>query len=331
MKYFISFLCFFFLCSCSNRSKNIIAEVNGQEIYLSELSRLTTQEIFDLLNTTYEIRLKVLDDLIKHKLIEQEAALVGKSFEVFLNDYVEQVVKMKEDSLRMIYGATKERILHSKEKLSKVPINSITGTLAVKNDIRNSVIQYLADSLYNRAQIKKYLYPPKRPECVVNDLNVRYRGNLEAATTFIVASDFDCKRCVDFEKTLDLIYKDYKDRVKFGFINFADEPTLAALSCEAADRFHKFWEFHDAIFAHEAFVDSAFVFGVADSMGLDLERYRRELLSAENYSKVEYGISKLMERGLFATPTIIINNRLVYITNSYGELTRLLDQELEGV
>lgn len=36
-----------------------------------------------------------------------------------------------------------------------------------------------------------------------------------------------------------------------------------------------------------------------------------------------------MERGLFATPTIIINDRLIYITNSYEELTRLLKQELE--
>lgn len=332
MKYLIFFLCFSFLCSCSNhRSKGIVAEVNGQDIYLSELSRLTTQETFDLLNMAYEIKLKVLEDLIKHKLIEQEAASVGKSFETFLNDYVEKVIEMKKDSLCTVYGATKERILHSKEKLSKVPIGSIAGTLAVKNDIRNSLIQHLADSLYKKAQIKKYLYPPKQPECVVNDLSVHYRGNLDATITFIVASDFNCMRCVDFEKTLKQIYNDYKDRVKFGFINFADEPTLAALSCEAADKFYKFWEFHDAIFEHEAFIDSAFVFNVADSMGLDLESYKRELLSAKNYSKVEHAINKLMERGLFATPTIIINNRLVYMTNSYDELTRLLDKELQGV
>lgn len=59
-------------------------------------------------------------------------------------------------------------------------------------------------------------------------MNVHYRGNLNAATTFIVASDFDCKRCVDFEKTLKQIYSEYKDKVRFGFINFADEPTLAS-------------------------------------------------------------------------------------------------------
>ena len=117
--------------------------------------------------------------------------------------------------------------------------------------------------------------------------------------------------------------------MRFGFINFADEPTLASLSCEAAVKYNKFWEFHDAIFEHEALVDSAFVFDTASRLGLDVEEYKQELLSAVNYDKVNHTINKLMERGLFATPTIIINDRLVYITNSYEELTRLLKRELE--
>ena len=328
MKYLI-FLYFFFLCSCSNRDKSIVAEVNGYEISASELSRLTTQETFDLLNTAYEIKLKALDDLIKHKLIEQEAAAVGKTFNVFLDDYVKEMINGKEDSLLMMFGSVDERVLHSRERLSKVSSGSIEGNISLRNDIRAAVIQHLADSLYNKADIKRYLYPPKQPQCVISDLNVHYRGNLNAATTFIVASDFDCKRCVDFEKTLKQIYSEYKDKVRFGFINFADEPTLASLSCEAAVKYNKFWEFHDAIFEHEALVASAFVFATASRLSLDVEEYKQELLSAVNYDRVNHTINKLMERGLFATPTIIINDRLIYITNSYEELTRLLKQELE--
>ena len=329
MKYII-FLCFLILCSCSNRDKSIVAKVNGYEIYLSELSQLTTQETFDLLNTAYDIKMKALDDLIKHKLIEQEAVAAGKTFDSFLDDYVMKMISTKEDSLLGIYGSVKERVLHSRESLNRVSSESIEGNISLKNDIRAAVIRHLADSLYNKAQIKRFLYPPKQPKCTVDDLNVRYRGNLKAATTFIVASDFGCKRCVDFEKTLKRIYKEYKDRVKFGFINFADEPTLASLSCEAAAKFNRFWEFHDAIFEHETLVDSTFIFNIANNWGLDCGEYKRELISAGNYDKVNYNINKLMERGLFATPTIIINNRLVYITNSYDEIKVLLDQELRN-
>lgn len=132
-----------------------------------------------------------------------------------MNDYIEKVMSIKEDSLLAVYGSVNERILHSRERLNKISSESIEGTISVKNDIRAAIIQHLADSLYNKAQVKRYLYPPKQPKCVVGDLNVRYRGNLNAATTFIVASDFDCKRCVDFEKTLRRIYDKYKERVKF--------------------------------------------------------------------------------------------------------------------
>lgn len=327
MKNFL-YIFFLLLCSCSGRDKNIVAEINGHEIYASELSKLTTQETFDLLNMAYEIKLKALDELIRHKLIEQEASLAGKDFDTYLDDYVERTVNMKRDSLLRIYGAVEKRFLYSKEKLKDVSAESFEGNLSVKNDLRAAVIRHLSDSLYNKAQIKRYLYPPKQPRCVVDDLDVHYRGNLKAQTTFIVASDFDCKRCVDFEKTLKRIYDKYKDRVKFGFINFADEPTLASLACEAAARFDKFWEFHDALFEHEALVDSTFIFEVASKQGLPLEDYKQELQSARNYDKINHLITKLMERGLFATPTIIINNRLVYITNSYEELVELLEQEL---
>mgnify|MGYP001072230928 CR=1 FL=1 len=205
-----------------------------------------------------------------------------------------------------------------------------TADLSLKNSMRSVLIRHLADSLFNKAQIKRYVYPPKQPKCVVADLCVQYRGNLDAATHLIVASDFSCKRCAEFEKTLKRIYDKYHDRVKFGFVSFADEPNLASLACEAAGKYGKFWEFHDAIFSYNALPDSAYILGLAKNLGLDVAGYKQDLQSAETYNNVNHTINKLMERGLFATPTIIINNRLVYITNSYEELTKLLDKELQN-
>lgn len=292
------------LCSCSKGNKEVVAEINGHKLYASELSQVTTQETFDLLNMAYEIKSRALDDLIKQKLIEYEAIDRGVLTDEFLNAYIDSVM----------VDPTKEYM----------------EDLLAKNRVRSVLIRHLADSLFNRAQIKRYIYPPKQPNCVVADLCVQYRGNLDAATHLIVASDFNCKRCAEFEKTLKRIYDKYHDRVKFGFINFADEPNLASLACEAAGKYGKFWEFHDAIFSYDALPDSAYIFDLARALGLDVSAYKQDVLSAETYDKVNHTIDKLMERGLFATPTIIINNRLVYITNSYEELTKLLDKELQN-
>ncbi|WP_296123182.1 thioredoxin domain-containing protein [uncultured Bacteroides sp.] len=291
------------LSACSCRNDEVIAEVNGRKIYNSELSQVTKQEIFDFLNRTYEIKMRSLDDLVKRKLIEYEASKQNLSVDDFLNIYV---CRAMQDS--------------AMAGVADMPAKKLRGRL----------IQRLVDSLFYEAQITRYIYPPKMPSCVITDLNIRYRGNLDAKTYLIVASDFDCQRCGEFEKTLKRIYNEYKSKVKFGFVNFADEPTFASLACEAADKYGKFWEFHDALFSYAAPLDSVYVYGLAKNMGMDVAAYKQDILSAETYNSVNRTINKLMERGLFATPTIIINNRLVYITNSYEELTRLLNQELQN-
>ena len=149
------------LCSCSKGNKEVVAEINGHKLYASELSRVTTQETFDLLNMAYEIKSRALDDLIKQKLIEYEAIDRGVLTDEFLNAYIDSVM----------VDPTKEYM----------------EDLLAKNRVRSVLIRHLADSLFNRAQIKRYIYPPKQPNCVVADLCVQYRGNLDAATHLIVA------------------------------------------------------------------------------------------------------------------------------------------------
>lgn len=92
---------------------------------------------------------------------------------------------------------------------------------------------------------------------------------------------------------------------------------------------NKFWDFHDTIFAYEGVADSTYIFNLARSKNLDMMRFKRDLLSSENYEMLDKTINDLVNRGIFATPTIIINDRLVYMTNSYEELSRLLEYELQ--
>lgn len=152
-------------------------------------------------------------------------------------------------------------------------------------------------------------------------------GRMEVAKE-IVASDYNCERCVQFEKTLSKLYDNYKERVKFGFVHFADAPSLAALACEAAGEQKQFWTFHDTIFNYSGVADSAFIYNLAKSKRLNMTEFDAYLHSSDKYKEMDKVINQLVERGLMATPTIIINDRLVYVTNSYEELSRLLEYEL---
>lgn len=327
--YLLIFLYLFNSCSSFVDNKDdVVAEVNGENIFLSELSSQSKQEIFDLLNTAYEVRYRVLTNLIKQKLLESAAIKENMILEDFLDSLVQQKMLLGKDSLMKCYGIN-TRSFYAKNQL--VPLNegSMEEDLSFVRKLRTQIAQTLVDSLYKKADIKRYLYPPKQPECVVRDLCVRYRGKMDSPVSFIVASDYNCDRCVTFEKTLSKLYDKYQDCVKFGFIHFADAPSLAALACEAADKQKHFWALHDTIFNYSGVVDSTFVYDFARTKNFDMKAFDAELHSPENYKKMDANINQLVKRGLMATPTIIVNDRLVYVTNSFDELSRLLDIELK--
>lgn len=322
------FFSLFISCNAPIVNKDdVVAEVNGEKILLSELSSQSKQEIFDLLNTAYEIKNRVLTNLIKQKLLENAAKDENKSLEEFLDSLAQQKSLLDQDSLKKDYGISTQSF-YAKNGLVSLEKGSMEEELSFRQKLRGRIAQTLVDSLYQRADIKRYLYPPKQPECVVRDLCVRYRGNLDSSVSFIVASDYNCERCVQFEKTLSRLYDKYKDRVKFGFVHFADAPSLAALACEAADKQKQFWAFHDAIFNYEGVADSTFIYNFAKSKRLDMKVFDADLHSPDSFKEMDKTINQLVERGLMATPTIIINDRLVYVTNSYEELSKLLEREL---
>ena len=104
---FISLLLLLF--SCSNANTEIVAEVNGDNILLSDLSEASKQELFDLLNMAYEIKSKVLDDLIKKKLLENEAKKQNITTEQYLDLYMD-MIGTNMDSIKRLYGLSDNQI-----------------------------------------------------------------------------------------------------------------------------------------------------------------------------------------------------------------------------
>ena len=105
---FISLLLLLF--SCSNANTEIVAEVNGDNILLSDLSEASKQELFDLLNMAYEIKSKVLDDLIKKKLLENEAKKQNITTEQYLDLYMDMKIGTNMDSVKKLYGLSDNQI-----------------------------------------------------------------------------------------------------------------------------------------------------------------------------------------------------------------------------
>ena len=60
-----------------------------------------------------------------------------------------------------------------------------------------------------------------------------------------------------------------------------------------------------------------------------MKKFEKDLLDKNVADKLSATIDILVEKGIYATPTIVVNNRLIYNSASYEEISYLIEKELK--
>jgi cyclophilin family peptidyl-prolyl cis-trans isomerase len=107
-----------------------------------------------------------------------------------------------------------------------------------------------------------------------------------------------------------------------------DKAMITAEASEAAGAQGKFWEMHDWLFAHQAeWVASSNItetlISAARTLGLDAERFRRDLEEGRYRAKVEAAYAEAVALGLPGTPFLLVNGRPWPQTLNYLEYAHL--------
>ncbi len=142
------------------------------------------------------------------------------------------------------------------------------------------------------------------------------RGERDAAVTVEEFGDFQCPPCADLSDVVNQLVKDYRGRVRIIFREFPltthAHAHQAALAAEAAGLQDRFWQMHDLIYreqstwSHEADVRSFFE-SFAGTLGLDLERYKKDRDSDQVQARVTDDEKRAVKLGVTNTPTIFVN------------------------
>jgi protein-disulfide isomerase len=105
------------------------------------------------------------------------------------------------------------------------------------------------------------------------------RGSKDALVTIVEWSDFQCPYCARVKATLESLLQTYPQEVRLVFkhapLGFHPNALPAALAAEAARAQGKFWEFHDALFQHQADLSPAKCEDVARDLHLNPDRFAR--------------------------------------------------------
>ena len=134
-------------------------------------------------------------------------------------------------------------------------------------------------------------------------------------STLTEYGDFECPYCGNAYPDVKRVRELLGDRLTFEFRHFPIESRhphafQAAEAAEAARAQGRFEEMHDLLFENQRRLERDDLVGYARQLGLDAERFERDLDTHAHEDKIRADQREALERGVAGTPTFFVNGEL---------------------
>ncbi len=157
-------------------------------------------------------------------------------------------------------------------------------------------------------------------------------GPRDAIVTIIEYSDFQCPYCRNSQSTLKQILETYGDKVRLVFKHLPLEMHArafpSALAAVCADNQGQFWRYQDALFTSPDLSDVS-LDKLASTIGLSIPKFKTCLKSEASRTAVLKDMKEAKQLGIAATPTFIINGKLVSGAIALEEFKTLIERALQ--
>jgi Na+/H+ antiporter NhaA len=142
------------------------------------------------------------------------------------------------------------------------------------------------------------------------------RGPKAAPVTVVEYGDFECPYCGRAEPAIRELLADFGDvRYVWRHLPLTDvhpHAQLAAEAAEAAAAQGRFWEMHDMLLRHQDALRPADLIGYATELGLNGERFTRDLRKHVYASRVAEDVDTADLGAVSGTPTFFVNGQRHY-------------------
>jgi protein-disulfide isomerase len=150
-------------------------------------------------------------------------------------------------------------------------------------------------------------------------------GPRAAPVAVVEYGDFECPSCKLAVPAVGILLRRLPNDVRFGFRHFPLEEAhphamQAAQAAECAAAQGKFWEMHKLLFDHQAHLDHEDLCSYAEKLGLDVDRFTRELNGQVHAQRIREDIASGQRSGVRATPGFFVNGRVQDVSFGLGQL-----------
>jgi protein-disulfide isomerase len=138
------------------------------------------------------------------------------------------------------------------------------------------------------------------------------QGAAEAPVTLVEYGDYECPYCGAAYPIVKEVQARMGERLRFVFRNFPittshPHAEQAAEAAEAADAQGSFWPMHDLLYENQRRLGGADLHAYAAQLGLDVDRFDRELAEHVHAARVHEDFISGVRSGVNGTPTFYVN------------------------
>ena len=159
------------------------------------------------------------------------------------------------------------------------------------------------------------------------------QGPSYAPITLVEYGDFECPHCGKAYPMIKQLQKHFGDLLRFVYRHFPistvhPHAKNAAEASEVAGAQSKFWKMHDQLFEHQDALDDGSLRKYAMSLGLNIDRFDKEMNSHAFASRVREDFLSGVRSGANGTPTFFINGVRYDGPLEYESLFRAVEDQI---
>ena len=148
---------------------------------------------------------------------------------------------------------------------------------------------------------------------LVSDPDSPIAGNPAGDVTIVEFSDYQCPYCKRAHSAVkSVMAADSKVKLVFKDLPILGEPSrIAAVAALASVKQGKHLDFHNALMEFNGKLDSARIFEIAASAGLDVDRLKKDMEDPGIKKIIERNMALAQSLGVRGTPAFVIGNQFV--------------------
>lgn len=161
------------------------------------------------------------------------------------------------------------------------------------------------------------------------------KGAETPTVTIIKFGDFQCAACATLDDSLEVLMKTYPNDVRVVWKDMPNESahplaTPAAIAAHCADRQGMFWQYHDALFERQSYLNESQFTQIATDLGLNIGKFQTCYDERDTLPIVKKDYQEGLALGITSTPTLFIGDQTVVGAVSTQDLVALVNEQLQA-